>query len=270
VSWTFQNLKCSSSLLTLSPVNPIPGIFDLGDHNAAPYAQVRESDKAVMIEVEVPRYHPEELKVECDPEYGILTISGTRHAQHHDAEYTNLVFASTTLGDFRRSFSLSPYYYDIAKFSTRLKHGVFTVIVPKLVTPPPPNSLHVYQGPYAGHMVTWSTPEEFKAVSSAKWPPVIRHESTAEMLTYKCELPPTITKDHIKLSLIGRDLTLNIGYEYSVKSKQRDEHQSLSYTATLGVPEGTKLSDISTALEYGVLTITLAKHQGVPVIDARK
>jgi len=99
---------------------------------------------------------------------------------------------------------------------------------------------------------------------------VIRHEDTAQALTYKCEMPATVTKDHIKLSLAGRNLTLSIGYDYSVKTKEREESQSLSYATTLGVPEGTTPADISTALENGTLTVTLAKHQGVPVVEAKK
>jgi HSP20 family molecular chaperone IbpA len=247
------------------------GFFnDWAYDNSAPYFQIRESEKAAMIELEVPRYRAEDLSVDCDADHGIITVTGRRGAAHDTEEFSNLVYASSPLGSFRRSFSFAPKLYDVAKFSTKLDAGVFQVIVPKQTPPPAPQPVTVFGGNKEGQLVTTTTPEEFKAIRNTKWPPVIRHEETAEALTYKCEMPPSVTKDHIKLSLVGRALTLSIGYDYSVKSKNREESQSLSYATTLAVPQGTNASDITTAMDNGVLTITLAKHQSVPVIEGKK
>jgi len=242
------------------------GFNDFYD-NSAPYVQVRESDTSALIELEVPRYRSEELSVDCDESRGILTVTGRRTSQHHHADYVNLVYASSPLGNFRRSFLLSPELYDVAKHSTKLEAGIFTVIVPKV---PRPTAVQVFGGDSKGQLTKSTTPEEFKAVRATAWPPVIRNEDTAEAMTYKCELPPTVTKDHIGLELNGQHLTLSIGYEYTLSSKDRTESQSLSYSTTLGVPRGTTAADISTGLNNGVLTITLAKHQSVPVIEGKK
>jgi HSP20 family molecular chaperone IbpA len=246
------------------------GFFnDSSSDNSAPYFQVRESEKAAMIELEVPRYRAEDLSVDCDADHGTLTVTGRRGASH-DTEFSNLVYASSPLGSFRRSFSFAPSFYDVSKFSTKLDAGVFQVIVPKKTPPPAPKALTIFGGNTEGQLVTATTPEEFKAIRNTKWPPVIRHDETAQALTYTCEMPPSVKKDHIQLSLSGRALTLSIGYDYSVKSKNCQESQSLSYSTTLAVPEGTNASDITTAMDNGVLTLTLAKHQTVPVVEGKK
>jgi HSP20 family molecular chaperone IbpA len=242
------------------------GFFSDRSYESAPYYQVRESDAAAQIELEVPRYHQEDLNVNCDVDHGQLTVTG-KHVDRSDPNFHNLVYATTSLGNFRRTFSFEPTLYDVSKFSTKLVNGIFSITVPKK---PQAQPLTVFGGNDKGQLVTTTTPKEFSAVCNSRWPPQIRHEETAQALTYKCDMPPSVRPEHIQLSLTGRALTLSIGYEYTSKSKDRQESQSLYYSTTLGVPQGTTAKDITTAMDNGVLTITLAKHQTVPVLESNK
>jgi HSP20 family molecular chaperone IbpA len=247
------------------------GFYDQwDDYNTAPYAQVRESDKAVLLQLEVPRYRAEDIQVTSDVDQGILTVTGRQPPAQYESEFENLVYATSSLGSFRRSFSFSPRHYDIANFSTKIENGVLSIIVPKQPKAPEPQAVTVFGGDEKGQLVTATTPELFKQIRGTKWPPTIRHEETAQALTYKCEMPPSITKDHVSIALRGQSLTLSIGYEYSLKTKNGEESQSLSYSTALAVPAGTVASDVSTSLDNGTLTITLAKHQSVPVVEQKK
>jgi len=245
------------------------GLFDWME-NTAPYAQVRESEKATMLEMEVPRYHMDEIRIDADVKNGILTVSGHRPRERYNVDEEQLMWSTAPLGDFRRSFSFSPNWYDLSKYETNLDAGVLMITVPKREAPPAHQPLRIFGGGKEGQLVTTTTPEEFRAVRRARWPPMIHRDETASELTYRCELPPTVSKDHIKLDLNGRALSLSIMYQYTVQTEYREEAQSLSYSTTLTVPQGTKPADISTSYENGIMTISLSKHQSVPVIEGRQ
>jgi HSP20 family molecular chaperone IbpA len=251
--------------------NPFFGFGGLLDRfdSVGPHCHVRETPTSAILEVEVPRYTPEEIKVASDPTYGTVNISAQRANQNEDDDM--LLFSASPLTRFSRTFTFSPYYYDVSKFTTSLAYGVLTVTVPKLERraieanqqqqQQQPEAVTVFGGNNKGELVAKTSPEEFEALTRARWPPVVKREENATALTYKCELPPTVTKDHITLQLHGRHLDLSVNYDRHTKSKHSEESHSVTYSTTFTVPQGTQPNDIHTTYENGLLVVTLDKPQ---------
>jgi HSP20 family molecular chaperone IbpA len=252
----------------LAPYFGFRGLLDSFD-NTAPYAQVRETNKAAILELEVPRYTAQELSIEADPNTGRLVVSGRRSGDRSFLEdeddndgFGALLFASSPLSSFRKAFHFSPRHYDLTNVSSVLKDGVFKIKVPKLPEPEQPKPVTVFGGSASSTaVVARTTPDEFAALREAKWPPSIKVQETDKAVQYQCVLPPAVTSDHIELSLQeGVGLMLSVTYIRHEKSEHREESQSMSFSTNMAVPPGTKPEDIHTEYKDGLLTVQLEKH----------
>lgn len=266
----------------LSPFFGFNGLFNSFDNSIGPHVEVRESETHAFIEMEVPRYRAAEIKLESDPQSGLITVIGKRDTGSRGNEYDRLLFSSAPVSGFRRSFRFSPDYYDLSKAESSLEFGIFTLKVPKrdtkaieakmAVAAKESKPVTVFSGGNARSkdVVSKTTPEEFSAITHARWPPKIKQEEDAQSLTYKCELPPTVSKEHLSLTLRGRLLELCVDYKRHTKTDHGEETQTATFSTTLPVPQGTKPEDIHTVYESGTLTITLAKHTAPPAIDVKQ
>jgi HSP20 family molecular chaperone IbpA len=237
------------------------------DHGAGPGVQVRDSEKCVAVEFEVPRFRSDDLKIDADTEAGEIVVSGRREAQEDGDSF---VYGTATPDSFRRVFTFSTRDCDVSKFTTKLDSGVLTITVPKFPPAQEAKSVQLFGGDKDGKLVTTSTPDQLKAIRNATWPPNIQTEDTPEALTYKIQMPASVSQDHITLSRQGRNLSLSIGYDYTVKAPGREESQSLQYSTSLGLPRGTVNDDISTKYENGSLTVTVTKHGSDAKSNAKK
>lgn len=113
----------------------------LGDASAetdvarwVPAVDVRETDKALAIDVELPGIAPE--NVDVNVENGVLTIAGEKHAERNDDQKGRYHMVERTYGSFFRSFQL-PKGVDESQIEASFHDGVLTVNVPKAALPRP-------------------------------------------------------------------------------------------------------------------------------------
>jgi HSP20 family molecular chaperone IbpA len=266
------------------------GFEDFG-FNLGPSVHTRATEEGLTLELEVPRYRQEEIEVKVEP-HNTLVIAGKR--ANEMSRHDRFLFGDTPSTSFRRALHI-PYEYDTSKMKWELSHGVLVITIPHApqVKPPEPQRLPIagsqtaqpqthQQGgtlttrdKHGMELSTTSNPEEFQAVARMNWPPKIKREEADGRITYTCSMPPTVTSDHLDLSLQGRNLTLGVHHQLQQIKKDSagntvfNQQQSVQYSTNLLVPEGTSASDISTSYNNGNLTITVSKHdnpsQSVPV-----
>jgi HSP20 family molecular chaperone IbpA len=269
----------------LAPFFGFRGMLDNFD-NCAPHAQVRETSSDALLEMEVPRFRAEDIRVDRNLQTGLITVTGSRQKmmeedlQARDVDlFGTLVWSTCPLTRFQKQFHLSPQHYDLSKLESHVAHGVLMIKIPKLAQPQqiagepqhqqlqlqnqqaPQQPVTIFGGKaHSTDVVAKTTPQEFEALRHARWPPTIKVEQKPDAMVYRCELPPTVTADHIDLQMAGRSLTLSINYERHSMSDTSEESQQMTYSTGLTVPEGTMPEDVHTAFENGCLTVELAKH----------
>ena len=101
----------------------------------APAVDVRESEDALMLELELPGVSPE--NVEVTAENGVLTIRGEKRSERKEGdEKERWHMVERSYGSFRRAFQL-PQGVDEDQIEASFEHGVLTVRVPKAALPQP-------------------------------------------------------------------------------------------------------------------------------------
>ena len=102
-------------------------------HSWLPLGDVRETNDALLFDLELPGVSEEKLEITCED--GVLTIAGQKEAaKTADDAKTHIVERS--FGSFRRSFQL-PMNVQDDKIDATVKDGVLTVKVPKMEMPKP-------------------------------------------------------------------------------------------------------------------------------------
>jgi HSP20 family molecular chaperone IbpA len=253
----------------LSPFFGFRGLFDTFD-NTAPYGQARETTKGVILELEVPRYEAKDLSVDVDTTTGRVTVIGrassaqqTNKGTTEDEEFGQLIYASSPLVNFQRTYYVNPQLYDLSKLTTDLRNGVFYIRVPKLPPTAPsqsPKAVTIFGSGQSRELVPKTTPQEFAALQNTRWPPALKREEKDNVVVYRCNLPPTVSADHIDLTLRGSSLVLTVNYATEKKDKNYEESQSMSYSTSFLLPDGTKPEDIHTEYKNGELVIQAEKH----------
>lgn len=98
-----------------------------------PAADVRETDDAFVVEVELPGLKKEDVSVTFED--GTLTLSGERKYEE-ESNNSNLRRVERSYGSFSRSFRL-PREIDADNVKAAFAHGILTVTVPKTETAKP-------------------------------------------------------------------------------------------------------------------------------------
>jgi len=100
-----------------------------------PAVDVRESDKEVRIDVELPGIQPDE--VEITAENGVLTIRGEKQMERKEDEKDGRFHVvERSYGAFTRSFQL-PQGLDESKIEAEFENGILGVHIPKTALPQP-------------------------------------------------------------------------------------------------------------------------------------
>lgn len=265
--------------------------FDYFGSNAGPAIHVRESDGALTLELEVPRYRPEDITVEHRAN-NVLVVAGNRPEDrpHHDFAFNQFLYGEAPSSRFRRAFQVPPGF-DGSKATHAVNFGVLSIVIPRAAAPPKPTPIaiagatsgknadaHTNEPVVDKHGLTvtaTSTPAEYHAVSRMKWPPTIKTDDSNDAITYTASMPPSVTADHIDLQLQRDGLRLGVHHKRQLVKKDDkgnvvfNEESSVQYSTNLRVPEGTTPQDVSTTYENGSLVVKVAKHadskQQVPV-----
>jgi len=266
--------------------------FDFLGANSGPAFHVRESDTALILELEVPRYRHEDITVEQRAN-NVLVVTGNRPDErpHHDQSYNQFLYGDTPSTRFRRAFSVPPGF-DGSKATHSLQFGVLSIVIPRAAAPPTPTPIaiantkgEVVSAPAPGEVkdkrglivTATSTPAEYNAVAKMKWPPQIKVDDQNDAITYTATMPPSVTADHIDLHFVRDGLRLGVHHQRQLVKKDDkgnvvfNEEQSVQYSTMLKVPDGTTAQDVSTSYDNGTLVVKVSKHpnptQSVPVAD---
>jgi len=92
-----------------------------------PPCDIYETDKKVVLKVELPEVLKEDVKVTM--ENNVLMLRGERKFEE-ETDRENYHRVERHYGEFMRSFTL-PAYVDATKIDAEFKHGVLTVTLPK-------------------------------------------------------------------------------------------------------------------------------------------
>jgi len=260
----------------------LPGMFG----TAEPAMNARESETALMLDIDVPRYRADELMVECNNNSGILTVSGQRApGAFEDAlgAYPYLICGQAAPTQFRRSFRLAPMEYDLQKMTHTLDHGVLRINIPKVE---PPKAVTIFNGANYPRLTDGTTavaaPEstawEVQQLHQTRWPPMTKVDEADDEFRYTFDLPKEVRAQHLKLELIGSQLTLQIHAGHSDKGDGLGSRY-VTFSQSFTVPKGTSAEHIHTMYEPGIFTIAIKKvpvkgdepnsRQDVPVTAGR-
>lgn len=258
-----------------------PAFPDFFTHASGPEGHAYESENLLTLEFDVPRYKAEEVTVKVtDAARGFLEIAGKRAAENKKSK-GHLLFGHAKPTSFRRTFRLSPRLYTLESLSHKLEQGVLTITVPKVPTPPPLPQLTLFDGAaeliegkrqeeerLTGHEVsTEQAKQDVLSVDDAivakiqrntKWPPVTKVAETEKEYRYDFTLPQEVAKEHLKVTLQGTLLTLEVHCGHPDK---HDGHGSrwVTYSESLEVPLGTVAEAIHTEYEVGRFSIVINK-----------
>ena len=99
-----------------------------------PAVDIKENEKEIRLEVELPGLKPE--NVEVIAENGVLAIRGEKRSQRKEGEDERYQIVERTYGTFLRTFQL-PQGVDEDLIKGEFEHGVLSVTIPKAALPQP-------------------------------------------------------------------------------------------------------------------------------------
>lgn len=99
-----------------------------------PAVDIRETEKDVRIDLELPGLKPED--VEITAENGVLTIRGEKRSERKEGEDSRYHVVERTYGTFMRTFTL-PQGVDENQIQAEFDTGILSVAIPKASLPQP-------------------------------------------------------------------------------------------------------------------------------------
>jgi HSP20 family protein len=106
-----------------------------GVNGWTPAVDVRETEKELRLDVEIPGIKPEE--VELTAENGVLMVRGEKRAERKEGdEESRFHIIERSYGSFMRSFQL-PQGLDESKIEADYANGVLSIRIPKAALPQP-------------------------------------------------------------------------------------------------------------------------------------
>lgn len=101
----------------------------------SPAVDVRETDKELRLEVELPGINPDD--VELTAENGVLTVHGEKKTERKEGDdESRYHMIERSYGTFTRSFQL-PQGLDESKIQADYNHGILSIHIPKTALPQP-------------------------------------------------------------------------------------------------------------------------------------
>lgn len=112
----------------------------------APAVDVREDEKEILLEVELPGIRPEHVDISVDN--GVLNIRGEKREERKEGENGRYHVIERRFGSFSRSVML-PAGIDEDQIAASFDQGVLTVRIPKAALPQP-KRIQIKNGVNAG------------------------------------------------------------------------------------------------------------------------
>ena len=101
----------------------------------SPAVDIRETDKEMLLELELPGIKPEQ--VELTAENGVLTVTGEKRTERKEGDENNRYHVvERSYGSFMRSFQL-PQGIDESKIEADYNNGILSIHIPKAALPQP-------------------------------------------------------------------------------------------------------------------------------------
>ncbi|MHC1739211.1 MAG: Hsp20/alpha crystallin family protein [Ignavibacteriaceae bacterium] len=125
--------------LVYRPLNHVNSLFDLFDYPGKkedcncylPPSDIREDEKNIYINMEIPGVKKEDIKVVFEEE--TLTISGEKKSGF-DSDSANLLRRERYTGKFNRTFAIKTDI-DSSGINAEITDGVLNISIPKVVKP---------------------------------------------------------------------------------------------------------------------------------------
>jgi HSP20 family protein len=92
----------------------------------SPYADIHETDRAVVVSLEVPGVDKNAIDIQL--EKGVLTVKGTIDATKYES--LRPIYSEYNVGNFVRTFTVSPKI-DSSGIAATVADGVLTIELPK-------------------------------------------------------------------------------------------------------------------------------------------
>lgn len=99
-----------------------------------PAVDIKENDKEIRLELELPGMKPEE--VEITAENGVLTVRGEKQEERKEGEDNRYQVIERVYGTFLRTFQL-PQGVDEDQIKAEFNNGVLSLHIPKAALPQP-------------------------------------------------------------------------------------------------------------------------------------
>ena len=108
-------------------VFPIPGAVSRNAHDWQPLVDIRETEDAYQVDMELPAIDPKDVRIERKD--GVLSVSGERHVAK-DGQDGRVHRSERRYGRFARSFRL-PEDADAEAIRATAKDGVVAIVIGK-------------------------------------------------------------------------------------------------------------------------------------------
>jgi HSP20 family molecular chaperone IbpA len=236
---------------------------------SGPQAHCSVMEDGLVLELEVPRFKKEHIKIDANVETGRLVINA--HRDTSDSQ-SALHSAGTTVGSFRRAFKVSPRAYDLKNLTYTVEDGVLTIKIPQQPEAAPSSpkmppaqtkeeQISVEQAAPAAAAEGAVTEPREQAVF--EWPPRmdVTPKSDNSPLKYTITMPSGLTGDP-RISIKVRDgklLVIDVSYTRRHETEHSYSEQSGSFSRTFPLPSGATKNDVSARMEGKQLIIEI-KH----------
>jgi HSP20 family molecular chaperone IbpA len=199
----------------------------------------------LFIEVEVPRFKPEELKVEANPKTGVIRIWGSRGKGKPSFQHRLLV---------------SPKVYDVEKQTSSLQDGVFTVTVPQkqMIAEKPQEKATTAKHPATGEMQEASEGQIAVQAphTAAEWPPRLVRQVDGNITVYSCHLPEDVKPEDVQISFLEHGaLRLRVTAQKEEKSPDSSFSEYTTWETQFPLPKDVSPSGVKAELKNGKLQI---------------
>jgi HSP20 family molecular chaperone IbpA len=242
-----------------------PGFFYPTAHHHHPSYQVSvyEIKEGAMVEVEVPRFRPDEVKVTADFDTGVVTIEG-RHPM--GAAEQGATHSASQVESFKRYFTVDPTMLDLSKMVTQVNDGLLTIRIPQKPHAPKPEPPKATSIAIAGTPAAITEgPNKDNQVAKADnhlyshWPPkleVATKPADGVAVRYDYALPRGVNPENVKVQVLDNG-GLRVDVSHSTKREEGNYHEerSASFTRYFQLPAGTKPERVVAKFDNGHLKV---------------
>jgi HSP20 family molecular chaperone IbpA len=197
-------------------------------------------EDTLFIEVEVPRFKPDELNVDVNPKTGVIRISGNRGKGKPSFQHRLLV---------------SPKVYDVENHTSALQDGVFTVSIPRRkVIAAKPQEKPDAENPATGEVQ--KAPQAEVATPSEEWPPRLLRKTEGTTTTYSCRLPAQVKPEDVQISVLEHGaLRLRLTLSNEEKTAQSSYRRDAVWETQFPLPKDVTAKGVKAELKDGQLMI---------------